>query len=160
MTLPVSPSRTFSPSNIVPKPVGNIVHFLMKLNAHNWSKNVLYGIDFNAMKLEQADFLTLCYNDDIIFEFPPLGVHGQISKAKHLCGMDRRYDGHAWSRTITSYIGNDLNLLFCMSSCLGHLHCDNVKCEYLKRDHRTAGVNETEWEKLSKKVFEIGSTSS
>ena len=157
-TLRVSPSRTSTPSNIVPKPVGSIVHSLMKLSARKRSKNVLSRIDFNAMKLQQVDFLPPRYNGDIIFEFPPLGVHGQNSKAKQLRGMDRRYDGHAWSRTITSNIRNDFNLLFRMSSCLGHLRCDNVTCEYLGRDHRTAGVNETEWEGLSEKVFEVGST--
>src|ERR1700738_138167 len=81
-TLPVSPSRTSTPSNIVPKLAGSIVHSLMKLSARKRSKNVLSRIDFNAMKLQQVDFLPPRYNGDIIFEFPPLGVHGQNSKAK------------------------------------------------------------------------------
>ena len=71
--------------------------------------------------------------------------------------MDRRYDGHVWSHTITSNIQNDLKLLFRTSSCLGHLRCVNHACDYLQRDHMTSKVNETEWEGLSEKVFDVGS---
>lgn len=72
--------------------------------------------------------------------------------------MDRRYDGHAWTRTITSNIKNELKLIFWTSSCLGHLHCDNVDCEYLTSVHRTPEVNETMWDGLLEKLFEVGST--
>jgi hypothetical protein len=107
---------------------------------------MLSQINFDAIRLQQVDYLPLRYDGDVIFEVPPLGDHGQNTKAKQLRGMDRRYDGHAWSRTITSNIHNDLKLLFRTSSCLGHLRCDNPTCEYLQRDHMTSKVNETEWE--------------
>ena len=84
-----------------------------------------------------------------------MGVHGHHSGAKQLRGIDRRYDEHAWSRTVTSNIRNDLNLTFRTSSCLGHLRCDNADCEYLNRDQRTTPVKETEWDGISKKLFAV-----
>ena len=139
--------------------VASIIHSLMRLGTRKWSKNVLSRINFDAIKLQHVDYLPPCYDGDVIFEFPPLCDHGQNTKAKQLCGMDRRYNGqgHSWSRTITSNFQNDLKLLFRTSSCLGHLRCDNRDCEYLKRDHKTSKLNETEWEGLSEKVFEVGS---
>jgi hypothetical protein len=103
----------------------------MRLGACKRSKSVLSQINFDAIRLQQVDYLPPRYDGDVIFEFPPLGDHGLNTKAKQLRGMDRRYDGHAWSRTITSNIQNDLKLLFRTSSCLGHLRCDNLACKYL-----------------------------
>jgi hypothetical protein len=36
-------------------------------------------------------------------------------------GMDKRHDGHAWPKTITSHIKNDMSLTLCTSICVGHL---------------------------------------
>ena len=156
-TPPVSPSRNPGQSNVVASLVVSIIHSLMHLGARKRSKNVLSQINFDAIRLQQIDYLPPRYDGDVIFEFPPLGDHGQNTKAKMLRGMDRRYNGHAWSCTITSNIQNDLKLLFRASSYLGHLRCDNHACEYLQRYLRTSKVNETEWEGLSEKLFEVGS---
>ena len=110
-----------------------------------------------TITLQQIGYLPHRYNGDVVFEFPPLGHHGHNTKAKLLRGMDRRYDGHVWSYTIKSNIQNALKLLFCTSYCLGHLRCNNHACEYLQRDHRTSKVNETKWEGLFEKLFEVGS---
>ena len=128
----VSPSRNPGQSKVVSSPVVSIIHSLMRLGARKRSKSVLSRINFDAIRLQQVDYLPPRYDGDVIFEFPPLGDHGQNTKAKQLRGMDRRYDGHAWSRTITTNIQNDLKLLFRTSSCLGHLRCDNPACEYLQ----------------------------
>jgi hypothetical protein len=32
-------------------------------------------------------------------------------------GMDKRHDGHAWTKTTTSHIKNDMNLKFRTSTC-------------------------------------------
>ena len=153
----VSPSHIPSQPKVVASPVASIITSLMCLADRKRSKSVLSRINFDTIRLQQVDYLPPRYNGDVVFEFPPLGHHGHDTKAKLLRGMDRRYDGHAWSRTITSNIQNDLKLLFRTSSCLGHLRCDNPACDYLRRDHRTSRVNETEWEGLSEKVFEVGS---
>jgi hypothetical protein len=156
-TPPASPSRNHGQSKVVASHVVSIVHSLMPFGARKRFKSVLSRINFDAIILQHVDYLPPRYDRDVIFEFPPLGDHGQNTKAKQLRGMDKRYDGHAWSRTITSNIQNDLKLLFRISSCLGHLRCDNPACEYLQQDHMTSKVNETEWERLSEKVFEVGS---
>jgi hypothetical protein len=103
-TPPVSPSRHPVQSKVVASPVVNIVTSLMCLGSCKWSKNVLSHINFDVIRIQQVDYLPPCYNGDVIFEFPPVGDHGHNTKAKQLRGMDRRYDGHAWSRTITSNI--------------------------------------------------------
>jgi hypothetical protein len=142
----VSPSRNPSQSKVVASPVVSIIHSLMCLGARKRSKSVLSRINFDAIRLQQVDYLPPHYDGDVIFKFPPLDDHGQNTKAKQLRGMDKRYDGHAWSRTITSNIHNDQKLLFRISSCVGHLHCDNPACEYIQRDHMTSKVNKTKWE--------------
>lgn len=91
----------------------------------------------------------------MIFEFPPIGCHAKQSVAKQLRGIDKRFDGHAWTQTITSNILNDLGLTFPTSSCLEHLRCDNVYCEFLTRIHHTTPVNEMEWEGNSTLPFEV-----
>ena len=143
ITPPVSPSSHPGQAKVVASPGLSIIHSLMRLGARKRSKSVLSRINFDAIRLQQVDYLPPRYDGDVIFEFPPVGDHGQITKAKQLQGMDRRYDGHAWYRTITSNIQNDLKLLFCTSSCLGHLRCDNPACDYLQRDHKSSKVNET-----------------
>ena len=85
-------------------PVVSIIDSLMCLGDRKRSKSVLSRINFDTIRLQQVDYLPPRYNGDVVFEFPPLGHHGHNTKAKLLRGMDRRYDGHAWSRTITSNI--------------------------------------------------------
>lgn len=71
--------------------------------------------------------------------------------------MYKSYDGHTWSRTITSNIINDLGLTFHTSSCLGHLPCDNIDHNFLTRVHQTTPVNETKWEEIFERPFDVGS---
>jgi hypothetical protein len=40
-----------------------------------------------------------------------------------MLGMDKQHDGHARIRIITFQIKNDMGLVFCTSSCTGHLNC-------------------------------------
>ena len=68
-------------------------------------------------------------------------------------GMDKRYDGHAWTRTLTSNINNNLGLKFRRSACVGHLCCENTDCDYLKR---TSKKNETEWTGTTINPFYVG----
>jgi hypothetical protein len=37
-------------------------------------------------------------------------------------GIDRKYDGHAWCKVITTNIKNGFGLSFTKAPCLGHLH--------------------------------------
>jgi hypothetical protein len=73
-----------------------------------------------------------------------------------MVGMDKRHDGHVWTRTSTSYIKNDMGLMFRSASCIGHLRSDNQEREYLSRVHRTAQVNEMEWDGFTTTPFQVG----
>ena len=114
-------------------------------------------IDYSHIRVEKVEYLPTTFDGDVIFEFPPVGASTSHSQAKLLRGMDKRHDGHAWTRTITSNIKNDMGLTFRSSSCLGHLKCINVDCDYVTRVHRTSMANETEWEGVSSITFDVGS---
>jgi hypothetical protein len=71
-------------------------------------------------------------------------------------GMDKRHDGHAWTKTITSHIKSDMSLTFRTSTCLGHLRCENQDCEYTSRIHCTSLVNELEWDGFTVTTILVG----
>jgi hypothetical protein len=52
--------------------------------------------------------LPIAFNDDIIFELPP--IHLPIGHSGQMQGMDRNYDGHVWCKVKTSNIKNN----FCL----------------------------------------------
>jgi hypothetical protein len=72
--------------------------------------------------------------------------------------MDKRYDGHVWTKTITTNITNEFGLSFRSSACVGHLRCNNKECEYLIRRPRIFQVNETEFEGCTLQTFVVGQT--
>jgi hypothetical protein len=104
----------------------SVVECLKLLVARKGSRNVFKQIDYKSIDIKRVQFLPPEYNGDVIFEFPPLNSCSKPNKAKQLHGMDKHYDGHAWTRTHTSNIVNDLGLIFRTSSCCGHLRCENV----------------------------------
>jgi hypothetical protein len=71
-------------------------------------------------------------------------------------GMDKHHDGHAWTKTVTSNIKNDMDLTFRTSTCTGHLRCGNQDCEYTTRVHCTSLVNEMEWDGFIPAPFSVG----
>lgn len=70
--------------------------------------------------------------------------------------MDKRYNGHVWSKTLTTNIVNRMGLSFCKSVCLGHFQCSNLKCKFLTCIHQTKEVNELQWEGLSSTALDVG----
>jgi hypothetical protein len=94
----------------------SVVHHLKLLATQPGSKNVLKSIDYESVRHEKV-------------EFPPLGADAPHSHPRLMFGMDKRFDGHAWCRTKTSNITNDLGLTFRFSSCVGHLRCHNKGCD-------------------------------
>jgi hypothetical protein len=76
--------------------------------------------------------------------------------SKSMQGMDKRHDGHAWTKTVTSHIKNDMNLTFCTLTCAGHLHYGNQDYEYTTRIHRTSPMNELEWDGFTSTPFAVG----
>ena len=80
-----------------------------------------------------------------MFVFPPASSTAAQSKAKLMKGMDKRYDGHLWMKTMTTNISNNLSLSFHSLTCVGHLECLNPDYEYLQRAYQTSTMNDSEF---------------
>ena len=116
-------------------------------------KNILKRLDYDKIKTMEVELLPPIYDGDVLFILPAMGSSSSHSKAKSMFGMDKCYDGHVWTKTVTTNINNVLNLSFQSSSCVGHLHCENLLCEYLERAHRTSSNNDIEFEGVTKEPF-------
>jgi hypothetical protein len=116
-------NKTFNEPGL--KQPNSVVDCLRKLYASKGSGIALKGLDYDAVKLLRMDFLLLVFNNDVVFELPPMGSSDRNSQAKFMVGMDKQQDGHVWTKTIISHIKNDMGLTCCTSSCIGHLHYDN-----------------------------------
>ena len=127
-------------------------------------KSVLKLLNYSTLKIVYADFLPPRFDDDVIFVFPPVSASASTSKAKAMDGMDKRYDGHVWTKTESTNITNNMNLTFRSSICVGHLQCQNPHCDYLHHTHRTSSVNDTNFDGFTMRPFStlgpppIGST--
>jgi hypothetical protein len=93
------------------------------------------------------------FNGDVFFELPPVDTSGPFHM---MHGMDKRHDGHAWTKTLTSNIKSDMSLTFRTSTCIGHLRCENQDCEYTSHIHRTSKVNEREWDGFTVTTIPVG----
>lgn len=133
--------------------IHSIVECLKKLVGRKGSRNVFKQIDYHTVDIHGVEFLPPKYNGDIIFEFLPLGSSSKDTKAKHLCGMDKQYDGHVWTRTHISNSTNEFGLIFCMSFFCGYLLCKYVDCKFLTLVHWIADENVSEWDGMSLFVF-------
>ena len=98
-------------------------------------KNILKRLDYDKIKTMEVEFLPPTYDGDVLFVLPAMDYSLSHSKAKSMFGMDKRYDGHIWTKIVTTNISNVLDLSFRSSSCVGHLRCENSHCEYLGRAH-------------------------
>jgi hypothetical protein len=134
----------------------SIVSLLKKLTSRPGKKNLLKKLDYDSIRHERVEYLPAEFNGDVIFELPPVGSSASRSAAKSMQGMDKRYDGHVWTKTITTNISNNMGLSFRSSSCAGHLRCENKDCGYLERDHRIFDVNETEFDGCTLQAFVVG----
>jgi hypothetical protein len=101
------------------------VDCLRKLRASKGSRNALKGLNYDTVKLLRVNFLLPIFNGDVVFELPSIGSFVGNLQAKLMVGMDKRHNGYAWTKTITSLIKNDMGLTFCTSSCVGHLCYNN-----------------------------------
>ena len=43
--------------------------------------------------------------------------------------MDKRYANHVWTKTQTTNISNNLGVAFLALTYVGHLQCQNPKCD-------------------------------
>jgi hypothetical protein len=105
---PVCPSKTSSQPGL--KQPSSVLDCFRKLHASKGSRNALKGLDYDTVRFLRVDFLPLVFNGDVVFELPPIGSSVGNSQAKLIVGMDKRHDGHPWTKTITSHIKNSMGL--------------------------------------------------
>jgi hypothetical protein len=115
----------------------SVLDCLKRLRFTKGSRNALKKIDYDSVQHLKVDYLPLVFNGDVVFEFPSIRSLLASSQAGLIVGMDKRHDGHVWTRTSTSHIKNDMGLTFHSTSCVGHLRCHNQDCEYLSCIHHT-----------------------
>jgi hypothetical protein len=129
---------------------------LKRLRFTKGSRNALTKVDYDSVQHVKVDYLPPVYNGDVVFEFPSVRSLSVSSQAGLMVGMDKRHDGHVWTRTCTSHIKNDMGLMFRSASCIGHLYSDNPDCGYLRNVHRTSQMNEMEWDGFTTTPFQVG----
>ena len=133
-----------------------IVESLRKLTQMPGHKNILKRLDYNRIKTMEVEFLPPTYDGDVLFVLPAMGTSLSLSKARSMFGMDKRYDGHVWTKTVTTNMSNVLDLSLQSSSCVVHLRCENPLYEYLEYAHETPLNNHTEFEGITKESFFVG----
>jgi hypothetical protein len=103
----------------------SIIDSLKRIRASKQARNVFKTLDFNSLDIQRVQIFPPTFNEDVMFELPPVDTSGLQTHAKLMHGMDKHHDGHAWTKTVTSHIKNDMSLTFRTSTCVGHLHCEN-----------------------------------
>ena len=111
-----------------PSPLGchqkclSVVDSLKRIRAIKGVRNVFKTLDFDTLDIQRAKFLPPTFNGDVLFKLPSVDKSGSFHM---MHGMDKRHDGHAWTKTVTSNIKSDVRLTFRTSTCIGHLRCEN-----------------------------------
>ena len=146
-------SQSHPPPHIVSQRSTCVVDALKRIQAMKGVRNVFKTLHFDTLDIQRVKFLPPTYNGDVLFVLPPVDKSGSFHM---MHGMDKRHDGHAWTKTVTSNIKSDVNLTFRTSSCIGHLRCENQECEYTTRIHRNFPVNELEWDGFTLTSFPVG----
>ena len=113
-------------------------------------------LDYDTLQIEEVNFLSPRFDGNHMFVLPPVGVPSFHTKAKSMDGMDKPYDGHVWTKILTTNITNNLGLSFRSSTCVGHLQCYNPHCDNLQRVHRASSVNDAEFDGFTKDPFPVG----
>jgi hypothetical protein len=126
---------------------------LRRIRASKGVRNVFKTLDFDSLDIQRVKFLPPTFNGDVLFELPPVDTSGPFHM---MYGMDKRHDGQAWTKTVTSNIKSDMSLTFRTSTCIGHLRCENQDCKYTSRIHRTSPVNEREWDGFTVTTIPVG----
>ncbi len=66
------------------------------------ASNELQNLDYDKVTIQVVFFLLVTFYCDILFKMPP--VFPNILSSSHMQGMDKKYDGHVWSKVITTNI--------------------------------------------------------
>jgi hypothetical protein len=111
---------------------------------------LLKAVDLASLPHVKVKYLPSQYNGDSIFKLPPI-VAPKDGAAGRLDGMDRKFDGHAWTETQTTNLAlAKPDLSFKSVKCLGHLRCVNNGCPHFQRSKES---NELYWDGNSPEVI-------
>ncbi len=83
------------------------------------TSNKLWTLDYDNIPLQKVQFLLIAFNGDILFELSPM--HSNVHNLSQMSSIDRKYNGHAWSKLVTTNIKNMFGLRFKKVCSLGHL---------------------------------------
>ena len=134
----------------------SVVDLLKRPWVSKGARNVFWNLDYDSLDIRKVQSLPPAFDRKVFFELPPVDTSALHTQSKSIQSMDKHHDGHAWPKTVTSNIKNDINLTFRTSSCAGHLHCGNLNCDYTTRIHRTSPMNEMEWDGFTPMPFIVG----
>jgi hypothetical protein len=153
-TPPDSMKRT--PTWITHEKCLSVVDLLKRPWVSKGARNAFRNLDYDSLDIRRVQFLPPTFDGNVFFELPLVDTSALHTQSKSMQGMDKHHDGHAWTKTVTSHIKNDMNLTFRTSTCAGHLRCGNQNCEFTTRVHRTSPVNELEWDGFTPTPFSVG----
>jgi hypothetical protein len=115
--------RTHIPISRPPPHIGHqkslsVVDSLKRIRATKGARNVFKTLDFDSLNIQRVQFFPSTFNGDVLFELPLVDTSGFQRYTKLMHRMDKRHDGHAWTKTVTSHIKSDMSLTFCTSTCI------------------------------------------
>jgi hypothetical protein len=65
-------------------------------------RNIIKKLDYYTLQIEEVNFFLPRFDGNWMFVFPLVGVSSSHTKAKSMKGIDKRYDGHVWTKTQTT----------------------------------------------------------
>jgi hypothetical protein len=83
--------------------------------------NELQNLDYDNIPLQKVQFLSITFDGDVLFEL--LSMLSTIHNPSKMQGKNKKYDGHAWCKLVTTNIKNPFRFSFRKACCLGHLWC-------------------------------------
>jgi hypothetical protein len=113
----------------------SVMQCLRRLASFLGSRNEIASLDYDKIPYHKVQYLPPSFNGHVIFELPPSCVSASTSK-NTMYGMDKRFDGHTWCRTITSNIHNSQGPTFRKPLCVGQLVCNNMSCDFFSRSSK------------------------
>ncbi len=100
--------------------IQSIVFCLCVMVLLGQTSNELRTLDYDNILLQKVQFLLIAFDGDVLFKLPP--IHLNVQNPSQMQSMDKKYDGHAWCKLVTTNIKNSFRFSFKKARCLGRLH--------------------------------------
>ena len=110
-----------SSRDVTPTSGSSIYESIVAIGNQLNARCILKTINLALFPHYTVKYLPWQYNGDAIFKRPTI-LAPRDEVAGRLDGMDRKFDGHAWTETqTTNILGSKSDLLFKYIKCMGHL---------------------------------------